>query len=82
MATGSMRFYSVCRSGQTRFQYVIPNDLQPEMVQGNPHYGRIRCPAYGIGIPRNLRRMCGLGGRRETMKFVSFLLSVVRLKAG
>ena len=40
MASGSMRFYSVCRSGQTRVNYVIPNDLMPEMVADNPHYQR------------------------------------------
>lgn len=40
MASGTMRFYSVCRSGQTNVRYVIPNDLMEEMKVGNPHYER------------------------------------------
>lgn len=40
MASGSMRFFSQCRGGQTRFNYVIPNDLMDEMKVGNPNYNR------------------------------------------
>lgn len=40
MATGRTRFYSECQCAYVEFTYVLPNDLQPIMVEENPYYKR------------------------------------------
>ncbi len=40
MATGTMRFYSICQNGQVEFTYVIPNDYPEVLTAGNPHFSR------------------------------------------
>ncbi len=40
MATGRMRFYSLCQSKQVNFTYVLPNDLPDIFTQGNVHFNR------------------------------------------
>ncbi|MBQ1491853.1 MAG: acetylesterase [Blautia sp.] len=40
MASGSLRFYSHALRSLTNVTFVLPNDLQEEMVAENPHYQR------------------------------------------
>ena len=40
MATGRMRFYSLCQSMQVNFTYVLPNDLPEIFTKDNLHFDR------------------------------------------
>lgn len=40
MATISVQFFSQSLCGFTDFKVIMPNDLPPQMKQGNPHYNR------------------------------------------
>ena len=38
MAAGTLRFFSNRMMRQTEVSFVLPNDMDPMMVKGNPHF--------------------------------------------